>query len=107
MIKFDLKCSNNHIFEVSFEGKQVISIRNQLGIAEDFIRLEPIAIGGMYPSHMEDRVLLNWPDVPQVLIDTILVVEEYLNTIFAVILRNLFKRGLSLIQYLEDISVCI
>ena len=64
------------IFEVSFEGKQVISIRNQLGIAEDFIRLEPIAIGGMYPSHMEDRVLLNWPDVPQVLIDTILVVED-------------------------------
>ena len=64
------------IFEVNFEGKQVISIRNQLGIAEDFIRLEPIAIGGMYPSHMEDRVLLNWPDVPQVLIDTILVVED-------------------------------
>ena len=30
----------------------------------------------MYPAHMEDRVLLNWPEVPQILIDTILAVED-------------------------------
>ena len=30
----------------------------------------------MYPVHMEDRVLLNWPEVPQILVDTILAVED-------------------------------
>ena len=30
----------------------------------------------MYPSHMEDRVLLNWPEVPPILVDTILAVED-------------------------------
>ena len=30
----------------------------------------------MYAAHMEDRVLLNWPEVPQILIDTILAVED-------------------------------
>ena len=45
-------------------------------IAEDLIKLEPTVIGGMYPSHMEDRVLLNWPQVPPILVDTILAVED-------------------------------
>lgn len=64
------------IFDVEFEQSQIKKISNQLGIAEDLIKLEPIVIGGMYPAHMEDRVLLNWPEVPQILIDTILTVED-------------------------------
>ena len=53
------------VYEISFRDSEVESIRNQLGISEDLIKLEPTVIGGMYPSHMEDRVLLNWPQVPQ------------------------------------------
>ena len=64
------------IYDISFKESQVKSIKNQLGISEDLIKLEPMDIGGMYPSHMEDRVLLNWPEVPQMLIDTILAVED-------------------------------
>ena len=64
------------IYDISFRHSQVESIRNQLGISEDLIKLEPTVIGGMYPSHMEDRVLLNWPQVPQILVDTILTVED-------------------------------
>ena len=64
------------IYDISFKESQVKSIKNQLGISEDLIKLEPMVIGGMYPSHMEDRVLLNWPEVPQILIDTILAVED-------------------------------
>ena len=30
----------------------------------------------MYPSHMEDRILVSWPQVPSILIDTILSVED-------------------------------
>ena len=64
------------VYEISFRDSEVESIRNQLGISEDLIKLEPTVIGGMYPSHMEDRVLLNWPQVPQILIDTILAIED-------------------------------
>ena len=75
------------IFDVEFEQSQIKRISNQLGISEDLIKLEPIVIGGMYPAHMEDRVLLNWPEVPQILIDTILAVED----------QNFFKHyGVSL-----------
>ena len=64
------------IYEITFAGGTVKNIKNQLGISEEFIKFEPISIGGMYPVHMEDRVLLNWPEVPQILIDTILAVED-------------------------------
>ena len=63
-------------FEIFFQDGQIRKITNQLGIAVDIVKLEPIAIGGMYPSHMEDRILLSWPQVPTILIDTILSVED-------------------------------
>ena len=64
------------IFNITFRESEVKSIKNQLGLSEDLIKLEPIVIGGMYPAHMEDRVLLDWPEVPQILIETILAVED-------------------------------
>ena len=64
------------IFNINFDASKIKGITNQLGIAEDLIKLEPTVIGGMYPSHMEDRVLLNWPEVPPILVDTILAVED-------------------------------
>ena len=64
------------IFNIAFRESEVKSIKNQLGLSEDLIKLEPIVIGGMYPAHMEDRVLLDWPEVPQSLIETILAVED-------------------------------
>ena len=64
------------IFNIAFRESEVKSIKNQLGLSEDLIKLEPIVIGGMYPAHMEDRVLLDWPEVPQILIETILAVED-------------------------------
>ncbi len=64
------------IFNINFDASEIKGITNQLGIAEDLIKLEPTVIGGMYPSHMEDRVLLNWPEVPPILVDTILAVED-------------------------------
>ena len=64
------------IFNINFDDSEIKRITNQLGIAEDLIKLEPTVIGGMYPSHMEDRVLLNWPEVPPILVDTILAVED-------------------------------
>ena len=70
------KDQRSGIFNISLGNQKIKRITNQLGLSEDLIKLEPIVIGGMYPAHMEDRVLLDWPEVPQILIETILAVED-------------------------------
>tara|TARA_B100001175_G_scaffold316198_1_gene329502 strand:+ start:1107 stop:3404 length:2298 start_codon:yes stop_codon:yes gene_type:complete len=64
------------LFNIFLKEGKVKKITNQLGISVDIVKFEPIAIGGMYPSHMEDRILLSWSQVPSILIDTILSVED-------------------------------
>lgn len=64
------------LFKILLKDRKVTKITNQLGISVDIVKLEPIAIGGMYPSHMEDRILLSWSQVPSILVDTILSVED-------------------------------
>lgn len=39
-------------------------------------RLEPTVIGKIYPSHQEDRVLVPYDEVPNVLVDTLVAVED-------------------------------
>jgi penicillin-binding protein 1B len=39
-------------------------------------RLEPKMIGGIYPSHNEDRILVSLADVPQPLIDALIATED-------------------------------
>ena len=93
------KNQRSGIFDITFEESKVKSIKNQLGISEDLIKLEPIVIGGMYPAHMEDRVLLDWPEVPQTLIETILAVEDqnFFNH-YGVSLRSISRAFLKNIQ---------
>ena len=67
---------NSGLFEIFIRDGRVEEITNQLGLSVDLVKLEPIVIGGMYPSHMEDRILVSWPQVPSILIDTILSVED-------------------------------
>ena len=87
------------IYEITFAGGTVKNIKNQLGISEEFIKFEPISIGGMYPVHMEDRVLLNWPEVPQILIDTILAVEDqdFFNH-YGISFKSIFRAFLKNVQ---------
>jgi penicillin-binding protein 1B len=40
------------------------------------LRLDPPEIAGIYPSHYEDRILLKGNDLPPVLVDTLLAVED-------------------------------
>ncbi len=40
------------------------------------LRLDPPEIAGIYPSHYEDRVLLKGKDLPPVLVDALLTVED-------------------------------
>jgi len=43
----------------------------------DLMRLDPVQIGGIYPSHGEDRVLVKLEDVPQTLRNGLLAVEDH------------------------------
>lgn len=46
------------------------------GSALSLVRLEPLAIGGIYPLHNEDRELIKITDVPKYLISALLVAED-------------------------------
>tara|TARA_B100001013_G_scaffold202871_1_gene122914 strand:- start:378 stop:2669 length:2292 start_codon:yes stop_codon:yes gene_type:complete len=67
---------NSDYFHITLKKGRIASIKRSDGISIDLIRLEPLAIGGMYPSHMEDRILLKWTEVPEELIEMILLVED-------------------------------
>ena len=43
----------------------------------DLMRLDPLQIGGIYPSHGEDRVLVRLDDVPETLRQGLLAVEDH------------------------------
>ncbi|MCB1855894.1 MAG: transglycosylase domain-containing protein, partial [Halieaceae bacterium] len=47
------------------------------GAQVDLMRLDPVQIGGIYPSHGEDRVLVQLDDVPPTLRDGLLAVEDH------------------------------
>lgn len=44
--------------------------------APSLLRLDPPEIAGIYPAHYEDRILLKGKDLPPVLVDTLLAVED-------------------------------
>ncbi|KXS50784.1 MAG: penicillin-binding protein 1B, partial [Marinobacter sp. T13-3] len=57
-------------------GDQVSGFSVVSGPSSAIVRLEPARIGGIYPAHREDRVLVQLADVPQPLIDGLLAVED-------------------------------
>ena len=63
--------------EVRFKRNKILSLRNAHTQEDlDFWRLEPLFIGGIYPKIKEDRVLVRIADVPEILIETLLAVED-------------------------------
>ena len=46
------------------------------GQSLDLMRLDPVQIGGIYPSHGEDRILVRLSDVPETLTGALLAVED-------------------------------
>ena len=75
------------LYRLKIENDKIDSIKRKDGISIDLIQLEPLSIGGMFPSHLQDRILLNFSQVPKDLEEMILVVED----------RNLYShKGISL-----------
>ncbi|GAB3281852.1 penicillin-binding protein 1B [Parahaliea aestuarii] len=61
--------------QVDVSGGRVVSLRGG-GANVDLMRLDPVQIGGIYPSHGEDRILVRLEDVPDSLRLGLLAVED-------------------------------
>ncbi len=66
---------------VRFSGDFVAGLTQANGANLAVARLEPLLIGGLYPAHHEDRVLINLDQVPAYLVETLVATEdrEYFN----------------------------
>ena len=61
---------------VRFSGNQVAGLSQAGGGELAVARLEPLLIGGLYPAHNEDRILIQLDQVPPFLLDTLIAVED-------------------------------
>jgi penicillin-binding protein 1B len=61
---------------VSFSGDQVAGLTRANGSALAVARLEPLLMGGLYPAHHEDRILIKLEQAPPHLLDTLVAVED-------------------------------
>jgi penicillin-binding protein 1B len=60
---------------LTFADAQLATLESA-GASLDLLRLEPLLIGGIYPAHGEDRLLLRLDDVPETLVGALLAIED-------------------------------
>jgi penicillin-binding protein 1B len=66
-----------HALRVKFKGDHIVSLRDDTTNKNiDLVRVDPVAIGGIYPAHNEDRVLVRLDQVPQFVIEALVAVED-------------------------------
>lgn len=61
---------------VRFSGDYVAGLTQGGGGNLAVARLEPLLIGGLYPAHQEDRVLIKLEQVPPYLVETLVTIED-------------------------------
>lgn len=85
------------LFRITLDNGEIKSVKRSDGILLDLISIEPLSIGGIFPSHMQDRILLNWSQVPEELIQVLVLVEDRkffdhsgisIRSIFRALLKN-------------------
>ncbi len=64
------------VLKVSFNGEQIGDVSATKPSSSGIARLEPLLIGGIYPQHNEDRVLIKLNKVPKPLIDALIATED-------------------------------
>ena len=75
------------ILQVRFQSEQIVEVRATKPAASGIARLEPMLIGGIYPQHNEDRVLIKLDNVPKTLVNALVATED----------RNFYKHyGISI-----------
>ena len=62
---------------MEFDGGELVSLSEEgSGKSIPLMRLEPELIGKIYPDHHEDRVLVAYNEIPPLLIDALIAVED-------------------------------
>lgn len=64
------------VIELNFSANTILNIRTTQPSNSGVLRLEPMLIGGIYPQHKEDRVLIDLKRVPRPLIDALIATED-------------------------------
>ena len=62
--------------DLRFRGNQLDSMKDAAGRELALIRLEAPEVGSIYPSHNEDRVLIQRDDLPELLVQALIAVED-------------------------------
>jgi len=62
--------------DVHFSGDTVATLAAADGTALPLLRMEPVLIGRIYPAHHEDRILVKLSEVPPLLRQGLLAVED-------------------------------
>ncbi len=63
-------------FTVRIDNGRIASLMDAKGAALPLVRMEPEEIGGIYPNNIEDRVLVKLEQLPPLLGETLLAVED-------------------------------
>lgn len=67
---------SSKLINVVFTGTSVSQITDQNNNAIPLIRLEPMMIGGVYPAHNEDRILVKLDQIPPKIVQALVAVED-------------------------------
>lgn len=75
---FDFGDSNEpeQVLDLAFAQDEIVNVRTTKPSETGMTRLEPLLIGGIYPQHNEDRVLIKLQNVPQPLINALIATED-------------------------------
>ncbi|MEW6996230.1 penicillin-binding protein 1B [Colwelliaceae bacterium BS250] len=60
--------------EITLKNRTILDLKTSDGV--DLVRLEPLVIGGIYPAHNEDRLLVKLSAVPTSLQNMLVAVED-------------------------------
>ena len=61
---------------ISFSNNEVTGIKAADGQPADLVRFDPLHIGGIYPDKAEDRILVKVDEVPEMLVQGLISVED-------------------------------
>lgn len=64
------------VLKLTFNQDQITDVSATKPSSSGIARLEPMLIGGIYPQHNEDRVLIKLNKVPKPLIDALIATED-------------------------------
>lgn len=64
------------VLRLRFTGNTLGDVASTLQNERGVVRLEPLTIGGIYPKHKEDRVLMQMKEAPPLLVPALLATED-------------------------------